>query len=615
MKGQWARRAGVILVAASVAGVALLWYSRHRASRLPAPGSAQYEEVVRAFYRGLAALEIGLIDDAKTDFSRTTSLAPGEPAGWGNLGLAYLRLSEFDQAARAISEAARRDPEDPGIALLQGLLEAARGNLDAAIAHVRRAAQLNPRNLRAQFALAEALERAGAGDAAVAAALDKVLSLSPDNLVVRIERTRIAVRGADTSSLRELVRSLAQDAPRWPSPAREQYSRLERAAERSDFADAAVSIAFLRNVLARVPAFRNDLAAVKTPAELIADPFFAFLRLPVPGPRPSPADTTLSYTREAVGGGGTWTTLAAHPADAGRLGAIFAANAHEIRRVDAAGTATIGTPLRSFGEPVLLLPLDWNNDFRTDLLLADSHTVGLFLQDANQAFVPGPAIKVSAHAAWPADIDMDGDLDVILGLTEGDPVVLRNNGDGTWRTIRPFAGVPAARAFAWADVDGDGAPDALFSDASGRVHLFLNQQAGVFERAEAPALVGVRGLTVGDINADGILDVVALTEDGAIVRANSVGQRWTTQRIATWPEPLPADFSSPVRLLLADVDNNGALDLIGVGSGRSYIWLGNEKGDLLEPLTVDAEIVSVTHLDSDGLLDFAALDHGGAIRC
>jgi hypothetical protein len=37
----------------------------------------------------------------------------------------------------------------------------------------------------------------------------------------------------------------------------------------------------------REAAFRDDLIAVKTPTELIAEPFERFLRLPTPSPVPS----------------------------------------------------------------------------------------------------------------------------------------------------------------------------------------------------------------------------------------------------------------------------------------------------------------------------------------
>jgi hypothetical protein len=40
----------------------LIW---ERSRALPSPGSDQYEQTTRAFYHGLAALEVGLLDDAR----------------------------------------------------------------------------------------------------------------------------------------------------------------------------------------------------------------------------------------------------------------------------------------------------------------------------------------------------------------------------------------------------------------------------------------------------------------------------------------------------------------------------------------------------------------------
>ena len=54
---------------------------------LPAKSSKEYNEVVRAFYIGLAALQVG--DDVRADskLAEVTQLVPTEPAGWANWGL------------------------------------------------------------------------------------------------------------------------------------------------------------------------------------------------------------------------------------------------------------------------------------------------------------------------------------------------------------------------------------------------------------------------------------------------------------------------------------------------------------------------------------------------
>ena len=73
------------------------------ASRSPVPRPTQ--EVTRAFYRGLAALEVGLLDDARDQFARATELAPDEPASWANLALARAPARRRRSAPRRPSSA------------------------------------------------------------------------------------------------------------------------------------------------------------------------------------------------------------------------------------------------------------------------------------------------------------------------------------------------------------------------------------------------------------------------------------------------------------------------------------------------------------------------------
>ena len=45
----------------------------------PARPSPAYEDTVRAFYQGLAALDVGLLEDAEISFQRAAALSPDEP--------------------------------------------------------------------------------------------------------------------------------------------------------------------------------------------------------------------------------------------------------------------------------------------------------------------------------------------------------------------------------------------------------------------------------------------------------------------------------------------------------------------------------------------------------
>jgi len=58
--------------------------SCRRTEQLPTKPSKEYDEVVRAFYVGLAALQVGDDVRAEKELARATQLVPAEPAAWDN---------------------------------------------------------------------------------------------------------------------------------------------------------------------------------------------------------------------------------------------------------------------------------------------------------------------------------------------------------------------------------------------------------------------------------------------------------------------------------------------------------------------------------------------------
>jgi tetratricopeptide (TPR) repeat protein/nicotinamide mononucleotide adenylyltransferase len=600
-----------------------------RQSRPPGPGSATYEETVRQFYRGLASLQVGLLENATKEFGQAAALVPDEPASWANLGVTHLRLGGFDEAAQAFDRAAVLAPDSSHVALLVGQLEASRGRLDEAIAGLRRAVELDPGNLRARYALAEQVEAAGGQDADRLAReqIGALLELRPGNLAVLLERARLAAKNADADGLRDSVRRLDSLAGGWPEVVQEQYRALQQAVAGTDMAETARAVAVLRNVLVRVPAFREDLLAIRTPAELIAEPFDRFVVLPAPPATAAPIDGGLSFEPVALGGAeaaGPLTALLTLPLGESETLAVVATTAGGLRRVETSGAQVLasGGSMMPAGAS-RLLALDWNRDFRMDLAVAGAGGVRLLAQEADGTFADlAPAASGDWFEAgdylgvWAADVEMDGDLDLIAGVRAGEPPVLRNNGDGTWREIRPFAGIDGLRAFAWGDLDEDGDPDAAILDAAGSLHVFENRQAGEFRALRLPAGGRVYvALAIGDLDADGTLDLVTLDARGSFRSLSNRGDAWDERELTVWQE-IPVDAEpGGARLLLADLDNNGALDVVASGSGRTGLWLGGGSDGLQGLSDVPAaDIFSIADLNGDGQLDLVGLAGGRPVR-
>jgi tetratricopeptide (TPR) repeat protein len=619
----------VAVVAAMIVAAIVAMVVIRRSPRFLSERSATYEEVSRAFYHGYSALQVGLLDDAKAQFAKATDVVPGEPASWANLGLTELRLGELDPAAQAIDHAAQLAPSNSRIAFLQGQLEVGRGRPDEAIARFKRAADLNPTGLRERYALAQEIESAGGqnADAQAQELLDQLVRLSPDNVAAVLERARLAAKRSDGRVLQEAVGSLEKRVDSWPAVAVEQYRALQRAAAANDFAEAARAVAVLRNVLLRVPAYREDLIAIRTPAELIADPFDRFLSLPVASSMPSPADLNLTFTQESVGGAAPANAMLSFSSTGTDRPALFAADIRDVRRLTAPATALpmpIGIAAGSPPNANAMLPIDWNRDFRQDLVLAGPGGVRLFLQSVDGSFRDATSeaagttesLTADSFGAWTADLEMDGDLDVIVGVNNAAPVVLRNNGDGTWRKQQPFAGVTGVRSFAWGDLDRDGDPDAALLDAQGSLHVFENRQGGQFDPMTGPADIGrTLALGLGDINGDGVTDLIVLDDKGTIRRASQDDGKWTVQTVTEWSGDWRAGNPGEYRLLVEDLDNNGSPDIVVSGGGRSRIWLSTETGQFASlPAAPSGEIFSIVDVNDDGQLDLVGLANGQPAR-
>jgi tetratricopeptide (TPR) repeat protein len=610
-------------------------------AKLPQKSSKEYNEFVRAFYVSLAALEVG--DDVRADakLAQVTQLVPDEPAGWANWGLLALRQRNFEAATERLERARGLAPENDQIHYLLGLLESSKGRAPEAIASLRKAVEQNPKNLRATYKLAEEIERQNeaTSEAESERLMEKILEAQPDNLAALLELGRIAAKRGDAETLRRVVARITERASAWPEEVQQQLRALQAAAGGTDLRAAATRIAFLRNVLVRVPEYRRSLFNIKPPPGEEAEAFTAFLRLETPTFTTAPADTALTFAPEQLPAtdGARWNWIGAIVLNTDGTQAIVKANGREVRIGAGGGGAAYTFPGGTSATPPRaesITALDFNYDFKTDLVLAGTGGVRLLRQDNSNAFTDVTAqarlqssvTGASYTGAWVVDIEADGDLDIVLGTENGQPTLLRNNGDNSFAEAHPFAGISGLVGFAWADLDADGDPDAAMVDAQGRLHVFSNERTGQFTERPVPAnSTAVRAINVMDVNMDGTLDLIALQADGIIKSYSDKdeGQGWETAEVARLPNA-PNLVEGEVRLRVADVDNNGGLDLVMTSSAQgvapanaapagAIIWLSDEqhKFKLLDKPQEPALVFDVADLNGDGRLDLLGLSTEG----
>ncbi|HYJ84656.1 MAG TPA: tetratricopeptide repeat protein, partial [Pyrinomonadaceae bacterium] len=358
--------------AALLSAFMLLAAACRPADNLPAKSSKEYNEVVRAFYIGLAALQVG--DDVRADskLAQMTQLVPAEPAGWANWGLLALRQRNFDPAAERLERARSLAPENDQIFYLLGLLESSRGRSTEAVTALRKAIEINPKNLVATYKLAEEVERQGDenSEAEYQRLIQKMLEIQPDNLAVLLELGRIAAKRGDADTLRGVVSKISQRGSAWPAEVQQQLTAVQTAATGPDVRQAATRITFLRNVLVRVLEYRNDLSNIKPPPGEEAQPFTHFLKMETPTFSPATADTAISFSSDPVPNApaGKWSWIGAISLNGEGAPAVVLANEIEVRIGAASYPFPGGAPAVPPG-PEAVVGLDFDYDFKTDLVL------------------------------------------------------------------------------------------------------------------------------------------------------------------------------------------------------------------------------------------------------
>jgi hypothetical protein len=451
--------------------------------------------------------------------------------------------------------------------------------------------------------------------------------VQPNNLAVLLDLGRIAAKRGDADTLRRVVAAIGERSSGWPDEVQQQFRALQAAVGGPDPRQAATQITFLRNVLVRVPEFRRDLSFIKPAAGEEAEPFTRFLLLESPAFAPASADTATSFAPEPLPNApvGKWSWIGAMSINGEGTPTVILANGREVN-IGKASYQFPGGPSAVSPATEGIAALDFNYDFKTDLVLAGAGGVRLLQQESADKFIdvtaqaklPPTIANGSYNGAWAADIDADGDLDIVLGVDHGLPTVMRNNGDNTFAEMHPFA-VSGLRGFAWADIDADGDPDAALIDDGWKLHVFINERSGQFKERPVPPDVPTAGaITAADVNSDGVLDLLVASPEGLIIRISdkAEGHSWETADIVR-PPAVPHTLRA-MRLWSEDLDNNGGVDLIltsapGAGESGALVWLSDDQGNFKPlPQSVGSSMVFATaDLNGDGRLDLLGLSPDG----
>ncbi|QDT00720.1 FG-GAP-like repeat-containing protein [Adhaeretor mobilis] len=228
---------------------------------------------------------------------------------------------------------------------------------------------------------------------------------------------------------------------------------------------------------------------------------------------------------------------------------------------------------------------------------------------ANREFSPLQPISTSADGAtdvFAADLDSDGDLDVLSASSADDKIAWYEN-DGnqnfTEHTISTSANV-AFSVFA-ADLDGDGDLDVLSASFYGTIAWYENDGNQNFtEHTISTSARTPRDVFAADVDGDGDLDVLSASsgDDKIAWYENDGSQNFTEQTINTSADGAHSVFA-------ADLDGDGDLDVLSASFGDDKIvWYENNGSQNFTEHTIStsadgARSVFAADVDGDGDLD------------
>ena len=215
----------------------------------------------------------------------------------------------------------------------------------------------------------------------------------------------------------------------------------------------------------------------------------------------------------------------------------------------------------------------------------------------------GSSIKTASMI----DLDRDSDLDVVA-CESSTLWLLYNRGDGDLDTSQNRF-VNSLTQFVIGDVDLDGTLEIILGLTEPRItmrSLATDGSLGVERSFRATKTPSRSGLALGDVDGDGLPDVVSLDAD-----TGELAALWNSGR-GGFEEPAFVSASAePVEVVLADVDRDERADLLLVerDAGEILIVLGREDRDLRVGARLPAGVrplgLVAGDLDGDGDVDLA----------
>jgi hypothetical protein len=282
-----------------------------------------------------------------------------------------------------------------------------------------------------------------------------------------------------------------------------------------------------------------------------------------------------------------------------------------VEAVDGGGLAVKwGAEKGSYGDPVALdasavaakrvIAADVTADAVADVLAFTPGTTKLWVvpSDGHGGFLAVRTVEVpeGIRSIAVGDFDRNGGVDIAVAAQNSAAiVVLSNRNDRSGFEASSFAVTALPLSVCTVALDADARPDLVVGLTGGSVVTLRNAGAGFSPVKTSELGFDADFLATGDLDSNGWADVVAASRNGELASFVNAG--------ATLGDPVVSRLSAPLgKIDIGFVDDDGEMDVIGYGSTIAMIFPGLGGGRFGDPhKAVEAtDVRSVTLVKGSG---------------